>query len=107
MLRSLALEIGRGLRDLVYPGICAVCTRPLGGDPGDFCPACRAALVEDPHATCRRCASTLGPGIPPGDDCARCRGDSFAFERALRQRPRCVPGRDGPADAWPGGPAGG
>jgi ComF family protein len=87
MWRALTRDIGRGLLQLVYPGVCAVCTRPLGADPGDFCPACRAALLDDPHPTCPRCASTLGPHLPPGDDCARCRGESFPFERVIRLGP--------------------
>jgi ComF family protein len=87
MLRAFARDIGRGLLHLVYPGVCAACTRPLGAESGDFCPACRTALLDDPHSTCPRCASTLGPHLPPGDDCARCRGQSFAFERVLRLGP--------------------
>jgi ComF family protein len=87
MWRTLAQEIGRGLLELVYPGVCGVCHRPLGGEPGDFCAACRAALTDDPHATCPRCASTLGPGVAPGDDCVRCRGESCQFERVVRLGP--------------------
>jgi ComF family protein len=87
MWRDFARELGRGLLHLVYPGVCAVCTRPTGDQPGDFCPVCRAALLDDPHPTCSRCARTLGPNLPPGDDCARCRGESFAFERVLRLGP--------------------
>src|SRR5687767_5170249 len=84
MWRTLATDITRGLVRLVYPGACLVCDALLGDAPGDFCDPCRAALIADPHATCRRCASTLGPGIPVGDDCARCRGKSFAFVRVVR-----------------------
>src|SRR3954468_10572682 len=87
MWRALACDLGRGLLHLVYPGVCAACTRPLGESPGDFCPACRAVLTDDPHPTCQRCASTLGANLPAGDDCARCRGESFAFERVLRLGP--------------------
>jgi ComF family protein len=87
MWRVLACDIGRGLLQLVYPGVCAVCTRPLGDEPDDFCPVCHSALTDDPHPTCPRCASTLGPNLPPGDDCVRCRGESFAFERVLRLGP--------------------
>src|SRR5205814_9744260 len=87
MLRAFTQDLARGLLNLVYPGVCAVCTRPLGSDQRDFCPACRAALLDDPHPTCRRCASTLGPNLPPGDDCPRCRGEPWQFERVLRVGP--------------------
>jgi ComF family protein len=87
MWRDFARELGRGLLHLVYPGVCAVCTRPTGAVPGDFCPDCRAALTDDPHPTCPRCASSLGPNLPPADDCTRCRGQSFVFERVLRLGP--------------------
>jgi ComF family protein len=80
-------DLARGFLHLVYPGACAVCTRPLGDAPGDFCPDCRAALLDDPHPTCPRCGSTLGSNLPPGDDCSHCRGESFAFERVLRLGP--------------------
>ncbi len=87
MLRTFAHELARGLLHLVYPGVCAVCARPLGPDGRDFCPACRAALLDDPHPTCRRCAGTLGPNLPPADDCPRCRGEPWQFERVLRLGP--------------------
>src|SRR5436309_2740232 len=79
--------LARGLLHLLYPGACLVCDAPLDPDADDFCPACRAALAADPHPTCRRCASTLGPNLPPADDCTRCRGESFHFERVLRLGP--------------------
>ncbi|HEY1379211.1 MAG TPA: phosphoribosyltransferase family protein [Gemmataceae bacterium] len=87
MWRTLATDLARGLLHLAYPGVCAACTRPTGIAPGDFCPDCRAALVADPHPTCPRCASTLGPNLPPASDCTRCRGQSFAFERVIRLGP--------------------
>jgi ComF family protein len=79
--------LARGLLHLLYPGACLVCDAPLDPDADDFCPACRAALAADPYPACRRCASTLGPNLPPQDDCTRCRGESFHFERVLRLGP--------------------
>src|SRR3954471_15306200 len=87
MWRAHATDLGRGLLHLLYPGVCLACTRPTGAAAGDFCPDCRAALVADPHPTCPRCASTLGPNLPPAPDCPKCRGQSFAFERVLRLGP--------------------
>jgi ComF family protein len=87
MWRSLATDLARGLLHLVYPGACALCSRPTDIGAGDFCPDCRIALVTDPHPTCVRCAGTLGPNLPPAPDCVKCRGQSFAFERVIRLGP--------------------
>jgi ComF family protein len=87
MWPRLARDLARGLLHLAYPGVCFLCTRPTAIGAGDFCPDCRDALVIDPHPTCQRCASTLGPNLTPGPDCARCRGQSFAFDRVIRLGP--------------------
>jgi ComF family protein len=84
MFPTLARDLARGLLHLAYPGVCHLCTRPTAINTGDFCPDCRAALVIDPHPTCQRCASTLGPNLAPAPDCAKCRGIPFAFERVIR-----------------------
>jgi ComF family protein len=81
-LKAAGAELAHGLVQLLYPGACLVCARPL--DPGDFCAACRAALVSDPHSTCPRCAASAGPFAA---GCPRCRGESFHFERVLRLGP--------------------
>lgn len=87
MFRDLVLDIGRGLRHLLYPGLCVACSDPLGERTGDFCDACRHALLDDPHPVCPRCASTLGPNVSVGKRCARCKDESFQFERVLRLGP--------------------
>lgn len=87
MWRTLATDVGRGLLHLLYPGVCHLCGRPTEIGAGDFCPDCRTALVTDPHPTCVRCASTLGPNLPPAPDCTRCRGESYQFERVIRLGP--------------------
>jgi ComF family protein len=87
MWPRLTRDLARGLLHLAYPGVCFLCTRPTAIGSGDFCLDCRDALVIDPHPTCQRCSSTLGPNLTPGPDCARCRGQSFAFERVIRLGP--------------------
>jgi ComF family protein len=77
-------DLARGLLHLAYPGVCLLCTKPTAIGGGDFCPDCRDALVIDPDPTCPRCASTLGPNLAPGSDCAKCRGTPFAFDRVVR-----------------------
>jgi ComF family protein len=84
MLRQLVADLGRGMRQLLYPGLCAVCSRPLGDRPGDFCDECRTALLDDPNPACPRCASTLGQYLPVGERCPRCQDESFQFDRVIR-----------------------
>jgi ComF family protein len=54
---------------------------------GSFCPECEKELTTDPHPTCPRCASTLGPNLAPAPDCGKCRGVPYAFERVIRLGP--------------------
>jgi ComF family protein len=87
MWRPLARDLAQSLLHLAYPSVCLLCTRPTAIGSGDFCADCRDALIVDPHPTCPRCASTLGPNLSPAPDCAKCRGTSFAFERVVRLGP--------------------
>ena len=82
-LRTLAL----GLRHLFVPGVCLACRRPLPPEQDDFCASCRPQILTDPHLTCPRCSSTIGPHVDLTDGCVRCRNESFAFERVLRLGP--------------------
>src|SRR5262245_22221973 len=84
MWRELLLDVGRGLRHLLYPGMCAGCAAPLGERDGQFCGSCRAALLDDSHPVCPRGASTLGPNLPVGMRCARCKDESFQFDGVMR-----------------------
>jgi ComF family protein len=84
MWHELLSDVGRGLRHLLYPGLCAVCHAALGECDGEFCGPCRAGLLDDPHPTCPRCAGTLGPNLPVGPRCARCKDESFQFDRVIR-----------------------
>src|SRR4051812_11498364 len=77
-------DLARGLRQILYPGLCAVCYAPLGDLPGHFCDRCRAALLDDSHPACPRCASTLGQNLPVGERCARCQNESFQFDGVIR-----------------------
>src|SRR5262245_11596789 len=78
-IRSLAL----GVRQLVVPGACMVCRRPLLPEQEDFCTSCRSVILCDPHQTCTRCSSTVGPFADLSDGCGFCRKEAFAFERAV------------------------
>src|SRR5687767_12674789 len=84
MWRNLVLDLGRGLRQLLYPGLCAACYAPLGELDSHFCAPCREGLLDDPHVSCPRCASTLGQNVPIGERCPRCKDESFQFDRVIR-----------------------
>lgn len=84
---SLARELGRGLLQLLYPGICGLCGRALEPDDHHFCNACRIALTTDPHAACPRCAASVGPFVSLEDGCTHCRDSRFHFESAIRLGP--------------------
>jgi ComF family protein len=87
MTRVLLRDIVRGFVDLIYPGACLNCGAALREDERDLCVPCRSGLLDDAHATCPRCASTIGPNLAPADDCPKCRGQSLGFERAFRLGP--------------------
>src|SRR5437773_2215372 len=76
--------LGRGLLQIVYPNSCWVCGQPIPPETHAFCPPCRAAVFTDPKPSCERCAATVGPYVNTADGCPRCRGESFAFDGAVR-----------------------
>jgi ComF family protein len=86
-LRSLGLDMARGIVQLLYPGICGACGQALSPDQHPFCDACLSLLTSDPLATCPRCASTVGPHVIVADGCLACRNRGFYFERAMRWGP--------------------
>ena len=84
---SLLRDIAHGFVDLIYPGTCLACGAGLQESERELCTDCIAGLLDDPHATCRRCASTVGPNLAPADNCPKCRNQSFGFDRAFRLGP--------------------
>jgi ComF family protein len=59
----------------------------LPPDGGFFCTDCHTALTTDPHLTCPRCSSTVGPYVPLEGGCTVCRGQAFGFDQAQRLGP--------------------
>lgn len=84
-LRQLAYVVS----DLFWPRRCHLCGEPLSEEPTPdcICPACLAALLADPHDTCPRCSSTVGPHTDTSDGCPRCRDEKFPFDAAVRLGP--------------------
>jgi ComF family protein len=77
----------RGFLHLIYPGTCWVCGQFLAEEQAGFCESCRSALTHEPHPTCPRCASSVGPFVDLEGGCTRCRAESFAFDQSLRLGP--------------------
>jgi|SRR5262245_60613847 len=77
-------DVARGVRQLIYPPICAWCESLLANSNEDFCPDCVRALSEDPHFTCPRCARTVAQFSDVSDGCPDCRDDRLHFESAFR-----------------------
>jgi ComF family protein len=76
-----------GLVQLLYPGCCHLCGVLLPPEIKDFCPGCRSGLITDPFSACPRCAGTIGPYVTTAGGCVGCRGETFAFDAALRLGP--------------------
>src|SRR5205807_6919056 len=68
-LAAFGRTLKQGLLQLLYPNACWVCGLPLPPDVAHFCEACRHALTHDPHPTCPRCSSTVGPFVHLEDGC--------------------------------------
>lgn len=81
----LLCDLAAGFVDLLYPRACLACESPIV--EGSLCDACRFGLLDDSHPTCSRCASTIGPNLPAAEDCPKCRGQSFGFDRVIRAGP--------------------
>jgi len=84
MSARLATTVWQGLGHLVLPGVCLGCHRLLPPDSRDFCAHCLQQVTEDPHSTCPRCSSTVGPHSDLSEGCPQCRNEGFAFEFAVR-----------------------
>lgn len=80
-------DLAQGVLALLYPGLCGVCGGSLPAERLSFCAPCQDQLVADPHPTCPRCASTIGPFSLVDDGCPHCRADVLHFEGALRLGP--------------------
>jgi ComF family protein len=85
----------RDLIDLVYPPSCLVCDLPGAMPPPHaVCAACFTALRDDPHTTCPRCGSTVGPHADLADGCVRCRNETYRFAGVVRLGPYAGVRRD-------------
>jgi ComF family protein len=85
--RSLGKDLAQGLLQLLYPAVCQACGRSLPTLNSPFCDTCRVILTADPHASCPRCAGTVGPFVPLSGRCVRCRPFRYHFDQALRCGP--------------------
>jgi ComF family protein len=86
-IHSLGRELGRGLVQLLYPGLCHLCNQPLRPEQAHFCDHCRSALITDTLPSCPRCAASIGPHVHLEAGCVYCRDTRFHFEHVLRLGP--------------------
>jgi ComF family protein len=86
-LANAARSLGQGALQLLYANLCWGCGAALRPDQNHFCDTCRHTLSTDPHETCPRCSSTIGPFSDTHDGCPACRGQPFAFDRTFRLGP--------------------
>jgi ComF family protein len=76
-------KVARTSIDLIYPPQCVFCSCPLERPAAiALCEQCTSELAPVGPVQCRRCAATINP-LEFGDDCVRCRGERFRFERVL------------------------
>ncbi len=96
MLPPIARRCLAAVAELVWPRYCLVCDVPLPetAPAGCVCEACRAAILTDPHDTCPRCTSTVGPHTDTTKGCPRCKNERFRFASAVRLGPYDGPLRD-------------
>ena len=85
--RGAAVSLWHGLVRLVYPGTCWVCGRLVSERAPLVCDGCVHDLTHDPHPTCPRCSSSVGPFVNLDQGCPTCRAAGFAFQRAVRLGP--------------------
>jgi ComF family protein len=86
-LRTAARDLFQGILQLLYPSTCWICGRLAPARDPLVCAECVQTLTHDPHDTCPRCSSTVGPFIVLDKGCPDCRSASFAFDGALRMGP--------------------
>jgi ComF family protein len=78
------LDLARGLRQLVYPPVCARCGTLVSVSDTDFCPDCTRELTDDPHFTCPRCASSVGQHADVSAGCPQCHEERFYYDSVFR-----------------------
>lgn len=71
--------------DWVWPRACLLCETRMADPAGVcLCSACVAALSTDPHRTCPRCSSSVGPHTDTSAGCLRCHDEVVRFDSATR-----------------------
>jgi ComF family protein len=86
-LRAALRGLLDGLLQLLYPCTCWMCGTLTTSRVPLICDDCARSLTHDPHPTCPRCSSSVGPFIVLDKGCPACRDASYAFDRALRMGP--------------------
>ncbi len=69
--------------ELLLPGVCALCTAPLGNEPGPACRLCWSRVDRLGHPQCPRCGHPSARDAEAGDPCRWCEALP-PFVRAVR-----------------------
>jgi predicted amidophosphoribosyltransferase len=75
--------------DFVYPPACAHCSVSLNVEDHErprwwrLCRSCALSLSAPVPNRCARCSAPVGPYLDTTAGCTHCRGDRFAFARAV------------------------
>ncbi|MEZ6141373.1 MAG: ComF family protein [Zavarzinella sp.] len=72
-----------GIRDLIFPSLCAWCREPCADDVS-FCPKCTTEILTDGHYTCPKCLTNVSPLAHVADGCSMCEKDTFHYDHASR-----------------------
>jgi ComF family protein len=83
-MSTMFLDLARGLRQLIYPTVCARCGTLVSIPDADFCPDCSRELTDDPHFTCPRCASNVGQHADVSAGCPQCHDERFQYDSVFR-----------------------
>lgn len=84
-IRATAGRAWAAVSDWVWPRACLLCDAPMTGPAARcLCTSCTSAMSADPHATCPKCGSTVGPHTDTAGGCPRCRGERHRFTGVTR-----------------------
>lgn len=65
-------SLGAAIVELALPGVCAICTAPLGRQAGPACLLCWSRVPRLSHPQCARCGHPASYNAEAGDPCRWC-----------------------------------
>lgn len=78
-------RVFQAVTDWAWPRACYLCGERITDDRQlCVCDGCEPKLTADPHPTCPRCSSTVGPHVDTAGGCPKCRNVTFRFTGVTR-----------------------